>query len=115
MATYGAGLKIDSKVSGKLTASGTLYTVPAGKYAIINWVINPTNSSGAASIELDGTSFIRFAPTAGDTYLSSLGANQGGNTASGGSGVMHLGPGTVLSTTITSNCNVAFDGVLLSS
>lgn len=119
MATYGAGMRIDSKVNVQITATGTIYTVPANKYLIANWQINTTDVNGKGTILLDAVPFVVYkSGSASAAYLSSAAASNIDAATTfypSVGGVMHLGPGTVIGGIITATAAITISGVLLSN
>jgi len=93
---------VATRITTSTNTTGTVYTVPSGQYAIINWVIGGT---GTGTLALDGVVFCPATSGSGSLY-GALG---------GAASPIHAGPGTVISTVITGSCTVALVGVLFSN
>lgn len=108
MATYGSGIKIAGLVNANRSSTGTIYTVPAGNYATLNWsLIN--GSGGSSTIETGGSA---LASAGSSVSLSSINANP---TNGGGGGPLWVGPAQTINTTISGTATAYVNGPLFSN
>lgn len=115
MATYGSGIKFDVQVSVSVTAAGVAYTVPAGKYAVLNWVL-AANNGVTVSMAIDGQIFAKFTSAATPQFISSANSGDaviaGGATAPSVGGVIWVAAGSVITYATSGTGRLSLNGPL---